>query len=83
MDDKDEDDDDDEDNENDEVEDDEDDDDDDNGRGSQCAACSRLIPLRLGRQAYVCRDCGLTVHKQCHTRVEEHCARSSLHTMEL
>ena len=28
-----------------------------------CAACSRLIPLRLGRQAYVCRDCGLTTHK--------------------
>ena len=52
-------------------------------RGSVCAACSRLIPLRLGRQAYVCRDCGLVTHKACHTRVDFHCPRSSLDTMEL
>ena len=51
--------------------------------GSQCQACSRLIPLRLGKQAYVCRDCGVTVHKQCHSRVESHCPRSSLDKMEL
>jgi len=51
--------------------------------GTQCHVCSRLIPLRLGKQAYVCRDCGVTVHKTCHTRVETHCPRTSLDKMEL
>ena len=39
-------------------------------RGTKCDACSRVIPLRLGKQAYVCRDCGATTHKQCHTKVD-------------
>ena len=52
-------------------------------RGTVCHVCSRLIPLRLGKQAYVCRDCGVTCHKQCHTRVESHCPRTSLDKMEL
>jgi len=51
--------------------------------GTVCHVCSRLIPLRLGKQAYVCRDCGVTCHKQCHTRVESHCPRTSLDKMEL
>jgi len=51
--------------------------------GTSCNACHRLIPLRLGKQAYVCRDCGVTTHKQCHTKVESHCAQTSLPTMEL
>ena len=38
-------------------------------RGTKCDVCSRVFPLRLGKQAYVCRDCGVTTHKQCHTKV--------------
>ena len=28
-------------------------------RGTLCGACEEAIPMRLGKQAYVCRDCGL------------------------
>jgi len=51
--------------------------------GSSCQACNRLIPLRLGKQAYVCRDCGVTTHKQCHAKVETHCQYTSLPSLEL
>jgi ribosomal protein L37AE/L43A len=51
--------------------------------GTKCDACSRVIPLRLGKQAYVCRDCGTTTHKQCHTKVDTHCLQTTLPTMEL
>lgn len=51
--------------------------------GSACQVCNLLIPLRLGKQAYVCRDCGLTCHKPCHIRVEGHCDQTSLPNMEL
>ena len=52
-------------------------------RGTFCGACEESIPMRLGKQAYVCRDCGLVCHKPCHVRVGEHCAQTSLPTMEL
>jgi hypothetical protein len=26
--------------------------------------------MRLGKQAYVCRDCGITTHKPCHVKVK-------------
>jgi len=51
--------------------------------GSACQVCNVLIPLRLGKQAYVCRDCGLTCHKPCHVRVDNHCLQTSLPNMEL
>jgi len=51
--------------------------------GSACQVCNTLIPLRLGKQAYVCRDCGLTCHKPCHIRVDNHCLQTSLPNMEL
>jgi len=51
--------------------------------GSACQVCNTLIPLRLGKQAYVCRDCGLTCHKPCHVRVDNHCTQTSLPNMEL
>jgi len=51
--------------------------------GSACQVCNILIPLRLGKQAYVCRDCGLTCHKPCHVRVDNHCLQTSLPNMEL
>jgi len=51
--------------------------------GSACQVCNVLIPLRLGKQAYVCRDCGLTCHKPCHIRVDNHCLQTSLPNMEL
>jgi len=51
--------------------------------GTKCDVCSRVFPLRLGKQAYVCRDCGVTTHKQCHTKVETHCLQTSLPDMEL
>jgi len=51
--------------------------------GSACQVCNLLIPLRLGKQAYVCRDCGLTCHKPCHIRVDNHCLQTSLPNMEL
>merc|ERR1719420_1607801 len=51
--------------------------------GSACQVCNSLIPLRLGKQAYVCRDCGLTCHKPCHIRVDNHCLQTSLPNMEL
>ena len=52
-------------------------------RGTLCGACEEAIPMRLGKQAYVCRDCGLVCHKPCHVRVAQHCAETSLPNMEL
>jgi hypothetical protein len=40
-------------------------------RGTTCHACEALIPMRLGKQAYVCRDCGITTHKPCHVKVNK------------
>merc|ERR1719309_398926 len=51
--------------------------------GSSCVVCKRGIPLRMGKQGYVCRDCGIITHKPCHIKVESHCIQSSLPTMEL
>jgi len=51
--------------------------------GTLCGACEEAIPMRLGKQAYVCRDCGLVCHKPCHVRVAQHCAETSLPNMEL
>jgi len=51
--------------------------------GSCCSACKRSIPLRLGKQAYVCRDCGITTHKPCHIKVETHCLQTTLPSLEL
>ena len=51
--------------------------------GSSCHVCSIVKPLRLGKQAYVCHDCGLVCHKPCHVRVQIHCANTSLPNMEL
>jgi ribosomal protein L37AE/L43A len=51
--------------------------------GSSCVACKRGIPLRMGKQAYVCRDCGIITHKPCHIKVESHCIQTSLPSMEL
>jgi len=51
--------------------------------GSICSACKRAIPLRLGKQAYVCRDCGIITHKPCHVKVESHCLQTTLPSMEL
>jgi len=51
--------------------------------GTVCAACDMSIPMRLGKQAYVCRDCGITVHKPCHVKVDNHCLQTSLPSMEL
>jgi len=51
--------------------------------GTTCQACEALIPMRLGKQAYVCRDCGITTHKPCHVKVENHCLHTSLPSMEL
>jgi len=50
--------------------------------GSSCVACKRGIPLRMGKQAYVCRDCGIITHKPCHIKVESHCIQTSLPSME-
>ena len=38
-------------------------------RGSSCVVCKRGIPLRMGKQGYVCRDCGIITHKPCHIKV--------------
>jgi len=51
--------------------------------GSSCVVCKRGIPLRMGKQGYVCRDCGIITHKPCHIKVESHCIQSSLPSMEL
>jgi len=51
--------------------------------GTVCSACDTGIRMRLGKQAYVCRDCGITTHKPCHVKVENHCLHTSLPSMEL
>lgn len=51
--------------------------------GTMCQVCHSSIPLRLGKQAYECRDCGLVVHKPCHVRTDAHCQHTSLPAMEL
>ena len=51
--------------------------------GTPCGVCSDSIPLRLGKQAYSCRDCGLVAHKPCHVNVAEHCEQTSVPSMEL
>ena len=51
--------------------------------GTICAVCLTSIPFRLGKQAYVCRDCQLTCHKPCHIKVVDHCMETSLPKMEL
>ena len=52
-------------------------------RGTECDACLTPIPLRIGKQGYVCRDCSITVHKPCHTKVTDHCMETSLPNMDL
>ena len=54
-----------------------------NLRGTQCDVCLSAIPLRLGKQGYVCRDCSITVHKPCHIKVADHCMETSLPSMDL
>ncbi|XP_059087101.1 uncharacterized protein LOC131883608 isoform X2 [Tigriopus californicus] len=51
--------------------------------GTMCEVCQSSIPIRLGKQGYVCRDCGLVCHKACHVRVENHCTETSLPAMEI
>ena len=51
--------------------------------GTQCDACLEPIPLRIGKQGYVCRDCSFTVHKPCHIKVTDHCMETSLPAMDL
>ena len=52
-------------------------------RGTECDACLTPIPLRIGKQGYVCRDCSITVHKPCHIKVTDHCMETSLPNMDL
>jgi len=51
--------------------------------GSTCDACLVSIPLRLGKQGYICRDCGMVTHKPCHIKVSTHCQQTSLPSMDL
>ncbi|XP_050357949.1 uncharacterized protein LOC126778448 isoform X2 [Nymphalis io] len=51
--------------------------------GTVCEVCHKTVARRLGKQGYECRDCRLRVHKHCHVRVPESCARSTVHDMEL
>ncbi|XP_045457350.1 phospholipid transfer protein C2CD2L [Melitaea cinxia] len=51
--------------------------------GTVCEVCHKTVARRLGKQGYECRDCRLRVHKHCHVRVPEPCARSTVHDMEL
>eukprot|EP00096_Caligus_rogercresseyi_P007642 TRINITY_DN255_c0_g1_i13.p1 TRINITY_DN255_c0_g1~~TRINITY_DN255_c0_g1_i13.p1 ORF type:complete len:896 (-),score=125.37 TRINITY_DN255_c0_g1_i13:572-3259(-) len=52
-------------------------------RGTHCSVCRKRIILRLGKQGYVCRDCGKICHKQCHEKVEDICMKSTFPSMEL
>ncbi|XP_047541265.1 uncharacterized protein LOC125074076 isoform X2 [Vanessa atalanta] len=51
--------------------------------GTVCEVCHKTVARRLGKQGYECRDCRMRVHKHCHVRVPEPCARSTVHDMEL
>ena len=51
--------------------------------GTTCAVCLTSIPFRLGKQAYICRDCQFVCHKPCHIKVPDHCMETSLPKMEL
>ncbi|KAG1686916.1 Phospholipid transfer protein C2CD2L [Nymphon striatum] len=48
-----------------------------------CQVCSKVLPRRLGKQGYVCRDCQLRCHKHCHVKVENHCPNSTVSSMEM
>eukprot|EP00094_Tigriopus_californicus_P005592 TCALIF_05389-PA protein Name:"Protein of unknown function" AED:0.12 eAED:0.12 QI:0/0.78/0.73/0.93/0.92/0.93/15/238/995 len=52
--------------------------------GLLCDVCSQKIGNRMAKKkAFVCRDCSLTTHKTCHTKIESDCSKSSLPEMEL
>ncbi|KAI2797864.1 C2cd2p [Blomia tropicalis] len=39
----------------------------------ECQVCHKSFPLRIGKQGYQCRECGILTHKQCHANVESYC----------
>ncbi|CAB4065650.1 unnamed protein product [Lepeophtheirus salmonis] len=51
--------------------------------GTICSVCKKRIIMRLGKQGYVCRDCGKICHKRCHEKAEEICIKSTFPSMEL
>ncbi|XP_046675390.1 uncharacterized protein LOC124364163 isoform X18 [Homalodisca vitripennis] len=51
--------------------------------GTQCQVCSKVLPRRLGKQGYECRDCQLKCHKMCHIRADNTCPSSNIQSIEL
>uniref|UniRef100_A0A1B6LEX4 Phorbol-ester/DAG-type domain-containing protein n=1 Tax=Graphocephala atropunctata TaxID=36148 RepID=A0A1B6LEX4_9HEMI len=51
--------------------------------GTQCQVCSKVLPRRLGKQGYECRDCLLKCHKTCHIRADNTCPSSNIQSIEL
>jgi len=48
----------------------------------KCGVCSHSLK-GIGKQGYVCRDCGLITHKNCHYNVDHMCAKSSLPSLDI
>lgn len=51
--------------------------------GTACQVCQRKVSLRPGKQGYICRDCGIITHKQCHIKVESHCLQTTVPSLDL
>lgn len=43
-----------------------------------CQVCSKKFPLKFGKQAYQCRECGLLCHKPCHVDVGQKCRSNAI-----
>lgn len=52
-------------------------------RRVECSVCGSKISGLFGKQAYICQDCSMMVHKHCHFRAEGQCPQSQLQHMNL
>ncbi|XP_064396597.1 uncharacterized protein LOC135343550 isoform X2 [Halichondria panicea] len=48
-----------------------------------CYVCKGKISGIFGKQAYRCRDCALTLHKQCHFKTDQLCPNTKVRTLNL
>lgn len=50
---------------------------------TSCHLCGRVFSRRPGKQGYVCRNCQVISHKQCHVKIDHQCPFATRNTMIL
>ncbi|XP_065320278.1 uncharacterized protein LOC135927930 isoform X3 [Gordionus sp. m RMFG-2023] len=52
-------------------------------RDETCDVCHKSIGRHFGKGGYVCRDCGVVVHKGCHDRIDQRCPSAKITSVEM